>query len=430
MVTCKNCSSTNSLDSAFCKKCGAVLPEDEVTAAKEKLELIVADGMKIFSIGRTDEAAQIADQAVATNPHSVAALSLKAMCHERRGEISEAIDCHERVLAIDPDSMIDKIKVNDLRNLLVTRSSIAAVPDRRFAIAGAVAAFVLVASIGVLAARTANREETPERVAMNTPASTGQVDPNIQRGLGNQVNNQVEQNSNSQVNQPNEAVQQPQNTQQPVYNSPRQTPRTGTPRDIELPTLGGGGTLPRPNDEGSQPFVISAKDLPTGPIGKSSNPPKRDTQTASKPPTSEDPDPTSPQTQQPQPQTPREAPGIMEIKIVGRGPAANSGGQAPTSGGNGVEALMRTARSQYQLGNYSAAALGYERALRAGGDPAYCNQRLGQAYEKLGRNSEAVSAYNRAIDVLQGQLNSGSGDKGRISAALDSCRQAVQVLGG
>src|ERR1043165_53405 len=110
MISCKNCTAQNSLDSTFCKRCGANLPDDEVKLAKEKLEAVVADGYKIFSTGRTDEAMQIAETAVQAHPSSTAGLSLKAMCHERMGQISEALDCHEKVLDIDPDSMIDKIK--------------------------------------------------------------------------------------------------------------------------------------------------------------------------------------------------------------------------------------------------------------------------------------------------------------------------------
>jgi tetratricopeptide (TPR) repeat protein len=119
----------------------------------------------------------------------------------------------------------------------------------------------------------------------------------------------------------------------------------------------------------------------------------------------------------------------MDIKVVSRGsnPTSTSSGSV---GANGVEALVRTARQQYQLGNWASAATSFERALRAGADPGSNNQRLAQCYEKLGRNSDAVGAYNRAIEAYQSDVNSGSGDKSRLQAALDSCRQAVKVLGG
>src|SRR5579862_8728226 len=169
MVSCKSCMAQNSLDSVFCKKCGTNLPADDLQQAREKLEATVADGYKIFSAGRTDEAIQIGEMAVFANPLSTAALSLKAMCHERLGQISEALECHERVLEIDPDSMLDKIKANDLRNLLVARTSIAPTQSRA-PLAAAVAVFVLVVSIGVVIAKS----RSTEKVASNTPGTVQQ----------------------------------------------------------------------------------------------------------------------------------------------------------------------------------------------------------------------------------------------------------------
>ncbi len=432
MVTCKNCSSTNSLDSAFCKKCGATLPEDELNAAKEKLEQVVADGLKIFAAGRLDEATQIAEQAVSVNPHSKAALSLKAMCHERRGEIGDAIDCYERVLVIDPDSMIDRIKVKDLQNLLVTRSSAAAVPDRKLAIAAAAAAFVLVASIGVLAARTVNREDGGP-VAMNqprasgtNPGSGGSILPDTTSAGVTQNQNATGSDSTGQTPPDRPQTQTVPDQRQETSNVPPvdRGPQVNLPRSPE-------GTLPKANEDnaGIGPIIFKPEELPkeivkkdgrTGNTGLPNVPSKN-------PPT--DPPPTPDRQSETAPPPQRESPGIMDIKVVSRGsnPTSTSSGSV---GANGVEALVRTARQQYQLGNWASAATSFERALRAGADPGSNNQRLAQCYEKLGRNSDAVGAYNRAIEAYQSDVNSGSGDKSRLQAALDSCRQAVKVLGG
>ena len=46
MVSCKNCTALNSLDSAFCKKCGATLPADDVQQAKVALM-----GVRVSSFG-------------------------------------------------------------------------------------------------------------------------------------------------------------------------------------------------------------------------------------------------------------------------------------------------------------------------------------------------------------------------------------------
>ena len=89
MVACKHCSTPNTLDSTFCKRCGTALPEDDVLAGKEKLDALIAEGNKSFNEGRTDEAMAVAETALASNPTSTNALSLKVLCHERRGELAE-----------------------------------------------------------------------------------------------------------------------------------------------------------------------------------------------------------------------------------------------------------------------------------------------------------------------------------------------------
>jgi len=417
MVSCKSCATPNSLDSAFCKKCGATLPADDVQQAKEKLESAVADGFKVFSGGRTAEAMQIAETAVLANPSSTSALSLKAMCHERLGQISEALECHERVLAIDPDSMIDKIKLNDLRNLLVARSSIASVPDRRIAIISAVAAFVLILSVGVVLAR--NHNTTPERVASNLPATSLQPKGSTFQPADTSTQTQT----------------QPTGTGQPASGTTGGNPATGTGNggDTQLPPLsnGHGSTLPvaKNSDEPPVTFRIDGP-LPGTNPGPTTNPGLTNTTNTAQPPNGGDPPPTVDVTN-PAPQPAQQGdPGIMEIQVVSGKPGTKGIGNDLSGHPNGVQALLRTASTQFQTRNYTGAATTYERALRAGANAGPGNQRLAECYEQLGRNADAVAAYNRAINALQSEIDAGKGDKTRLSTALDVCKQAVKVLGG
>lgn len=438
MVSCKNCSAQNSLDSTFCKRCGASLPDDEIQLAKEKLESVVADGYKIFSAGRTDEAMQIAETAVSANPTSTAALSLKAMCHERLGQVAEALECHERVLAIDPDSMIDKIKVNDLRNLLVARSSIASVPDRRMAIVGAVAAFVLVASIGVVIAKSGRGEP----VASKEPVSNSITDPSVVRfdspqftapgaATKTDANQESDPSTTANPNQNNNTVQTPPAAE---ANRGQQPERQNNPGPV-LPPATAGNQLPNINGSiggGAPNGVLTVE--PSADLRRQMEAARQAAQNnnGNSAPTQKPNEGNDPSPEDVTPPAKQQAPGIMEITVVsgnGKTSGDNSGGD-PSSRANGVEALLRTARNQYQVGEYASAATAYERALRAGADAGSGNQRLAQCYEKLGRNSDAVAAYGRASDAFQAQLDAGKGDKTRLSAAIDSCKQAIKVLGG
>jgi tetratricopeptide (TPR) repeat protein len=430
MVSCKSCMAYNSLDSAFCKKCGTTLAADDIQQAKDKLESVVADGFRIFNSGRTDEAMQMAEAAVSANPTSTAALSLKAMCHERLGQISEALECHERVLEIDPDSMIDKIKVNDLRNLVIARSSIAAVPDRRMALWSAAATIVLVLSIGIVVAKSGARSDG-DKVASNIPVNNqarGSVGAPLDSGASNQ-GAQAPFNGAASGSSSGPGVVQP-NTEQ---KNPAPE-RHNSADDVNLghPDLSHG--LPSPGNGGGPgsvpPVTISLDQATKDAINK--NTVAQNNAAANKAVGGDQGGDPQPQPDNPagHGQTKQDAPGVMEITVLS-GPGKHGGDpNDPSTHPNGVEALLRTARSNYQIGKYSVAANSYERALRAGADPATGNQHLAQCYEKLGRNSEAVDAYNRSIAALQAELNSGRGDKDRLSAVLDSCKQAVKVLGG
>jgi Tfp pilus assembly protein PilF len=79
------------------------------------------------------------------------------------------------------------------------------------------------------------------------------------------------------------------------------------------------------------------------------------------------------------------------------------------------------ARDKFLSGDFEGAAVAYEKLLSSGGDPGLTNQRLAQCYEKLGRKSEAKEAYRRAIAAFEAKGN---------QDALETCRQALKVLGG
>ncbi|HZH97786.1 MAG TPA: tetratricopeptide repeat protein, partial [Fimbriimonadaceae bacterium] len=125
--------------------------------------------------------------------------------------------------------------------------------------------------------------------------------------------------------------------------------------------------------------------------------------------------------------------GVYEIQI-GRGsankPAIGGGGSEDVEDqGNQLEALLATAKSQFLAQRYESAAKSYDRALAAGAEPASTYQRLGQCYEKLGRNSEALYAYDRAISACESAMGSGRGSA-RIQSILNSSKRAAKLLRG
>ena len=418
MVSCKQCNTHNSLDSAFCKKCGATIDPAELALATDRLTAMIADGNRLFADGRTEDALMVAETAIASDPTSAPAVSLKGMCLERKGLLAEALECFERVVELQPDSTLDKLKVNDLKNMLaVEKFEANRPPDRRIAILGAAAATVLVIAAGSLfAIANAKSNDNSKLVASNqlTNYKTFEDAPKSDP----QVQNPTSQNQNP--------VNSPGWQDVPLDGN---GPRANANDNIRLPRYTG-GPLAKPDGglEGSiGPVTVN---VPPGgllpPVGGGD---KNANQANAQANTSDnriDPQP-GPLTNgnegahaDPEPQ--KNDPGIIEIEVSkgNNGKTGNSSGEsAPT--GNGRQALIATARSQMMQGNYSAAAATYERALRAGADQGSTNQRLGQCYAAMGRNGDAVAAYTRAAAAFEKSGN---------SQGAEASRQAIKVLGG
>lgn len=409
MVLCRHCSIPNSLDSTFCKRCGTALPEEDLQEAQVKLDALIAEGMSALNAGKVEEATAIAETAIASNPSSVPALTLKANCHERHGEIAEALECAEKIVELNPDSELDKITRNRLRSALMSQARKAAPMDRRYALslAGLVAVVLICSGLAWAKISKDNRDKQLLVDNSNTPIVTNP--------------NPTSTQSSEPTKKQDPAPQADTNTTQ-SQTTPRPAPRQGdvppvSSDESSLPPTG--NKLPLPNfTPGTAPVS------PSGPIVPELHPTNPPTTTTTKG-NKEDVDP-QPNPEPPKPSAPVEKP-EYGIKVYRNG-HANSGGSQPVGSG-GVEAYLSTGRSQFQIRNYAGAAANFENALRYGADPTTVNMRLGQSYERLGRTSDAINAYNRAIQACDKLINSGKANSS-VHATADACRQAVKVLQG
>ena len=420
MVSCKQCSTQNSMDSHFCKGCGGALAAEDLSNAQQKVHDLVADGYRIFNEGRTDEARLIAETTLHDEPNSSSALSLRGMCHERAGELALALECFEKVVELNPDSPLDKIKVTHLRQA-ITGKSLSEAPHRRgTAFATAAAAVVFVVAVGVAIAtggssddRIASKGETAVKSAFDTAAFSKQdlTPPQQQAAATNaDANKPAEQQPAISNNQPAPNT----NSAPPVVN--RQGPNWMM---SPLGSGGRGGTLPSVGGsdlQGPIGHVPVRPNITVTPIG-----PQND---------QKDPDPVMGSGNPIGPSNSGtkagDDPGIIEITVSK--PKQPAGGSQVVEG-NGAEALLKTANQQFLLGRHSQAAGTFEAALRAGAPTGSTNQRLGQCYANIGNKEMAATCYRRAISAYEASIARG-GDTSRLQSALDSCKQALKVLGG
>lgn len=410
MVRCDNCDTPNSLDSRFCKACGKELTDDARRAGQEQLERLISEGYRLLNEDRADEASLLADSILANDPDCAQALSLKGSSLERQGDLVAALEAFERVVELCPDSAIDRVKVTHLRKELAERAVPSGEPDRRRALMMAAgAAIVVVACGGIVAALMARGEPAGKADGLVASRESG---PRVE-AFGPV------------------AQAQPLNArEQPAQGAPNGQPQTGQApaqgaetAQRPAPPLDPGGVLPRPlpNGEIGQVPPVSIPGLELKP----ENPPRGAERSLDPPPSIEQPS----KVEQPKSEPERD-PGVYEIRVY-TGSPRNLGGGEPASEGdpNKLTALLRTARQQFQLGQYAAAARTYEQALRAGGDPATIHQRLGQCYSSLGQKAEAIMAYTRAIQALEQRLAQNPRDEA-ARHAVEACRQALKVLQG
>ncbi len=416
MIVCKHCSTKNELESKFCKSCGLELSDEDRDRARAEVDKLVADGYALLGQSRTEEAALVAEKVLEGAPDFAEALSLLGMCHERNHDVLAALSCYERVVELRPDSALDKIKVQQLRNTLTREVQETKKPNRALAFAGAAAAVILVGSIGGIVATFVARPASASVVQTEQPQNTETAGAPF---------------SSRELNVPKTKEQAPPSGGTgPTTTVPPVTNDGGVPDGgsrIRIPSGPGPGVLPDASrqggttqiggiDPGTQPFKppVPEEGVTTVPTG------------GVKPPTGDDPQPDQGPggTQKVEPEDPMKG---IEIKVHKSSPIGNSGSQDASHTEGGLTTLLKAAREQFMLGKWASAASMYERALRAGGDPGSVNQRLGQCYSKMGKNSEAIAAYSRAESALQSAVNGG---RSSSKSALEAVRQALQNLRG
>lgn len=429
MLVCPECSTENSADSKFCKSCGFAVPEGDREAASQELEGLLTEGRRLLIEHKSEEAKMVAEAAVAMAPTSVAALSLLGDCFEQEGHWDAALSAYERVLEIQPDSTLDKIKVSFLRKQLLSQVQPRDTSkSKKTAALAAVAAMALVGAVG--AAFFLSRTTPPADRAENSPSETSGLGVRSEGFTlptpGSDRTAVVNANPGAGMANPSAQVQTNPGTGTGASGGSRPgmaPPAIPGAGPGQLPNALGNGQFSGSEEEGNRPLQpivqISPDSAPergnSGPDEDPAPPPNPAAETESRPN-----DPPKP-----------ERPSIVEItpSQTGGGSVNGGGSESISDSATKVETLLRVARQHFQTGNFSQAADAYEKALRAGAEVGSTNQRLAQCYERLGRKSEAIGAYRRAISAYESALRSG-GNEARLKAAIEACQRAISVLGG
>lgn len=402
IIACEKCGCANVSDSRFCRMCGFELSASvahEPSAADLRM---IEDAQRLFAAGRYDQAALVATAVLDDNPYCAPALAVMGDCHERLGYYSLALKCYNDVLKLDPESKLDHMRVERLEKLVESGEIVVPrAPQKRNSLIGAfIAATLLFVSSG-----------SALIVASDLGSGTG--DP--QSDVSAQPFMPMPPTSTSRTDfTPTKQTAPIESDLQglPVAEK-KQVVAPLIARNDQRPMYTGNGALPGITGEISEevaPVKIDPKKVPAA-------------NSEQKPLGNSDPDPAVVQPPQENKRPARDA--IVDVR-----PSRTTD---PTSGTAPVEddpaaseTLVRVARDQFIIGNYSKAADAYEKALRSGAPPATSYQRLAQCYEKLGRYNDAVLTYTKAISAFE-KLDQTSTS---VQTQLDACRQALKVLRG
>jgi len=423
MVSCPKCSINNTLDSLFCRKCGETLPTDLIAGEQVKLKELVTQGMESFQNGNSDEAMAIAEHAILTNPSYAEAYALKGMVHERRAQYAEALDSFETVVALNPDSTLDKIKLNQLRNAFAQRQALPAEPDKKTAIIMSIAACLLVAAVSFGVYRMASGSKSTQ---VNTSGSGNVVqndsrfgatgadmmgktvpNPTGEPGAGSLAPDDVQPvggNSAGSQNFPSVASNSGDSSSVDSLSGPIR-------RNMENNYNGGtGGDRPiRSSSNNSDTTNPSGRQIPSiPPVEPGGGTSTRQVRTSG----GSDPDPS------PSPNTKRvDGPGEINIEVMGG-----------TSDNQGRKALENAGSIRMQGGDPDGASKAFQQAAQSSGASGKTFQRAGQSLMRSGKKSEAINAFEKAVSAYEKELSSGKGDKSTIQAGLNSCKQALKSL--
>jgi tetratricopeptide (TPR) repeat protein len=450
---CTACGTRNADISNFCKQCGhkldhAAAPKiseeafDRALPLEEQVSALLERAYRLRKSGELSSAVRLCEEALQLNPASTSVHSLLGQIQEQIGNHDAAIHEYERVLQLNPGSIADRVKLDELRGdglpvpvhprsaphiVMPNRSRPGTNGRQLLGIAGI--AGVLMVMGGLLALQFFTHQDKNgnqlaggtsrnlNRVASNSP----QTDPsNGSGGASTGTNTGGSAPANPNTGAPNSggapsglpanatytgmASYPPQN----VYVTPphvvyvHDAPSAGaTSRNSGgLPNLANARSQAG-NEGGDERVHLDGNEKPYDivirPTGDGTDTTASDNTGNSAPSKGANPAPPK-GTATVKVNTPAPPPAIPP-RIVVRPPAdnGNSGGgiAAPSTE---AQSLIVIASDKYKMNDYDGAIKAYRRALPgAGNQTGYVYQQMGICYQRIKNKASAIDNFNNAI---------------------------------
>lgn len=419
-MRCSDCNTINDADGRFCKQCGKPLSRGTgVTLAQleEQIEGLIREALRLYEQARFDEALLPCEGVLVLDKENVTALSLKGLIHEKRGEITLAIEAFEKVVLLNPLSVADRAKLNalksnhhhpDLSHITQAKRSIwmQLLPT---AVAMSAAAALLLFGLWYTF-----------RLAGTNTQATGNPSAPLNPQSETAWNTNIKQPGVTPHGQGEASVVQPPATVTPIPENrwtDNQSPNSGSilpPLSVDpsrLALMPESNTPPKAN--GTIPTLPSNTRTSNSSLPAPPNTNQQDDGTIVMPDVNLD--------KKPEPDK-----GVYDIQVTRRdGKPAGSGGGSNTRPTD-VNSLLQTAQQQQLAGNYRQAITTYERAAPNLQYPGELYQQIAICYYRLGEKGNARHYYQLAIEKLQAQIQVNY-ETARARAALQACQQGLTL---
>ncbi len=398
-MNCNKCGTANDDGSKFCRECGSKLPVQttrRMLSTDEHLKVgeFVYLAYRESEAGHLDQAIEACSGALAINDANAAIHALLGSLYERKGDLARAIFEYERAVSLNPGSLDDRRKLEQLRMQLLAPIHVASPPaaprikvtrikwpaDLKpilpWIAAGIVFAIVVTTASSVFLHGSAKK---PDSTGVGTP---GRTTPAPGPNDGYQAPSVNYGNPNGAGLEDEGAVEQ---TGPGAATTRQQVTRPGIP-SVRVP----GGT-PTPQQTAREPERAPASRTSDKPVIQPIIRPQ-DTATSSGS-TSASPI----------------RPVIEPVKTPQ--PAKNS---------------EELGRELQRSGKYDEAITAYRDALNQTSDSGRVYQNIALSYQRKGDHDQAVENYNRAIKAYRDQLATGR-NRAEVENGIRSCEAGIEV---
>lgn len=423
-MNCSNCKTRNPIGSNFCRNCGGSLTAPTGSLAEEEARRVeeertreqVAELLtRAFGLSERNQVADaipLAEEASRLLPTSTAAHALCATLYERARRNEDAIAAMEKVVELNPDSAVDRDKLERMRRGVHWAPRREPAPEEKerprwlpFAAAAGVFALVCVLGVVVLRGSASSRTRTPRSlVKVDAPPATVFVP------AATPAPNLLSPTPMPGWTSPTPAPAVVDNGRSdpfaPIGSRPMGQAVAPTPGP-QLPNFTGGGSV---DARGTLPPLGGVQNAQSVPPVTVARPPQSDGAGNGIP-------------AGPPPNNPTPAPsgdsGYIRIQV-----------NPPKTGDKPADPSDPLVRAQMHQsgGRYREALAAYRSALDQGADAGECQQGIALCHQRLGEDDAAREAYRRAIVAYEAQI---SGARRRFAEkGLSACRAALEVLGG